>query len=130
MQFAEKRFVAEKFFRNIIVVVDPNHVKGGVASELNSMCLQYAQENNIRHLLATCTYALPANILARCCGYREHAKVSYDSIARTGGDIHKLTGAAAPAVYNSPGQFNARQLECLSRLNREHGHLRVMVLEL
>jgi len=63
MQYAEKHAKCENFFRNLIVRVDPRYIKSGVASGLNAMCLQYARAHDMRHLVATCTYDLPAIII-------------------------------------------------------------------
>ena len=96
MQYAEKHAKCENFFSNLIVGVDPRYIKSGVASGLNAMCLQYARAHDMRHLMATCTYDLPA-ILACSCGYREHTRVPYERITNTGGDISGVS-----SIMSSP----------------------------
>lgn len=100
------------FMRHVIVCVDPKVLKCGVATKLNLMCHEFAAKRGLERLTATCTSSLPEN-LAKKCGFRLHATVSYKDYAV------KNRQHMCNNVYN-----------VYMKLARDHGYCRIMVKDI
>jgi len=116
LYFAESNFQSlgdsDNYMRHIVVCVSPEAARSGVASKLNTMCINHALENNLTKLTSCCSYSWPEK-LALKSGFYLHSLVDYADFAS------KYRHLMSKEIFNR-----------FMSLSAAHGYARMMVKDL